>query len=287
MKRDMLDWSAQRCAICGGRLDRELLRITEPDRFERHVGIHRDGYERSWVECARCGAATNVQAPQNVSRLREIASGYYEVDLAGSSIAEKYAKVMSLNAAHSDNAQRVLRIQAFLRDRGLTGGRALDIGAGTGVFLSRFLGQAPALQWKAVAVEPDPVAAQHLRSLGMFDVVEALFGRALDLGAFQLVTLNKVVEHLPEPVGLVREAATALADTGSVLYVELPDKLTVRERAPSDNILGALHCHLYDADSVKTLLMAAGLRPLKVDRVYEPSGKISVFAFAERQMGRA
>jgi hypothetical protein len=44
--------------------------------------------------------------------------------------------------------------------------------------------------------------------------------------------------------------------------------------------LGALHCHLYDPASIVTLLERAGLAPLHVDQIFEPSGKISVFAFA-------
>jgi SAM-dependent methyltransferase len=276
----MLDWSTRGCAICGGTLQQELLRVLEPDRFERHVGIGREGYQRSWVECERCGAVTNVQEPENVARLNAIAAGYYEVDLAGSSVAEKYAKVMGLPPERSDNAQRVARIRAFLSGRGIRGGRALDIGAGTGVFLSRFLQEAGEA-WQGFAVEPDPVAAAHLQSLGKFMVIRDLFHPRLGLDGFNLVTLNKVVEHLSSPVALVRDAATALARRDGVLYIELPDKATIRERPPSDNILGALHCHLYDTLSVKVLVKAAGLSLLDVDRVLEPSGKISVFAFAQ------
>lgn len=279
MRPANLHWGGTPCAVCGvGALARELLRIDQPDRFERHVGIVADGYERLWVECSRCGAATNVQSPDNRRRLEAIAAGYYEVDLAGSSVAEKYAKVMALPAEKSDNAQRVVRVSSFLRAAGSPPGRALDIGAGTGVFLSRFLEHEP--RWRGVGVEPDPEAARHLRALNRFDVVERLFSTELGLGSFELVTLNKVVEHLPEPLALVRAAGEALAGRG-VLYLELPDKRTAIERAPSDNILGALHCHLYDRSSIVTLLERAGLRSVRVEQVYEPSGKISVFAFAE------
>ncbi|MGH8704621.1 MAG: class I SAM-dependent methyltransferase, partial [Burkholderiales bacterium] len=121
-------------------------------------------------------------------RLEAIAAGYYEVDLAGSSVAEKYAKVMALPAEKSDNAQRVLRIRRFLESRP---GRVLDVGAGTGVFLSRFLTENTT--WTGVGVEPDPAAAAHLRSLKRFEVIEGLFTPALRLGGFDLVTLNKVV----------------------------------------------------------------------------------------------
>lgn len=281
----MSDWKGQFCAICGGALSRELLRITEPDRFERHVGIAAAGYSRSWVECAGCGAATSVQAPENRALLETLAAGYYEVDFAGSSIAEKFAKVMALPPERSDNAQRVARVAAFVGERlpgNVNSPRVLDIGAGTGVFLSRFLERAGTRGWKGTAVEPDPTAAAHLRSLGRFEVIEGLYMPALGLAGYDLVTLNKVVEHLPGPVELVRGAAQALDPRHGILYLELPDKRTVSERPPSDNILGALHCHLYDASSIAALLKRAGLATLKTETLYEPSGKITVAAFAAR-----
>jgi SAM-dependent methyltransferase len=276
------------CAICNGALDRELLRISEPDRFERHLGIAREGYVRTWMECSTCGAATNVLAPGNRGRLDSLAAGYYEVDFANSSIGDKFAKVTALPPERSDNAQRVARIHSFLRGwlppsrREL---RVLDIGAGTGVFLWRFLEQAERDVWSATAVEPDALAAGHLRSLDRFPVIEGLFSEALGLVDFDLVTLNKVVEHLADPVALVKEAASALRAPAGVLYVEVPDKLTVYHRPPTDNILGALHFHLYDPVSIAVLLSRAGLAALRIDRIFDPSGKITVAAFATLNAG--
>src|SRR5579871_6313657 len=186
---------SEACAVCGGVLARELLRITEPDRFERHVGIAAGGYSRSWVECSSCGAATNVQMPENRARLDTLAAGYYEVDFAGSSIGEKFARVMALPPERSDNAQRVARVAAFAESRlagEITAPRVLDVGAGTGVFLARFLSRTGGRVWKGTAVEPDPAAAAHLRGLGRFEVIEGLFSATLGLKGFDLATLNKV-----------------------------------------------------------------------------------------------
>ena len=53
-----------------------------------------------------------------------------------------------------------------------------------------------------------------------------------------------------------------------------------RHRPPDDNILGALHCHLYDPVSLAVLLSRAGLATLRIERVFDPSGKITMTAFA-------
>ena len=270
------------CGICGGSLGKEILRITDPDRFERHVGISQVGYRRSWVECSSCGAVTNVQSDSNRAKLSALAAGYYEVDFAGTTIGDKFALVMGLPPARSDNAQRVARIHRFMGDwlaEGTGPRKVLDIGAGTGVFLARFLEEA-ATPWSGTAVEPDPIAAEHLRLLRRFEVGEALFSRELGLRDFDLVTLNKVVEHLADPVELLIAARSALCDPLGVVYVEVPDKLTITHRPSTDNILGALHCHLYDPASVGVLLSRAGLVAIRIERFFEPSGKITVAAFA-------
>lgn len=277
-----------KCAICGGRIYRELLAIREPDRFERHLGVARDGYLRRWVECAGCGAASNVYPEGVIERLESLASGYYEVDFKSSTIGEKYAAVMALPPERSDNALRVGRIRSFLAewrsaDEG-TASRALDIGAGTGVFLSRFLrdtardGQA----WSAVAVEPDPVAAEHLRRLGQFNVRQEVFSEKSGLTGFHLCSLNKVIEHLADPVRLLHEAGRALDPRQGVLYVEVPAKETLFHRPPDDNILGALHRHLYDVASLNAAVDRAGMVVMRIERLHEPSGKISIAAFAVR-----
>jgi 2-polyprenyl-3-methyl-5-hydroxy-6-metoxy-1,4-benzoquinol methylase len=274
------------CAICGGSLVRELLAIKEPDRFERHLGVDGAGYRRLWVECEDCGAATNVYPAGVLKRLETLASGYYEVDFESSTIRQKFDMVMALSPDQSDNAQRVARVRNFLdRWRGASAQAnpvALDIGAGTGVFLTRFLKEAQAAGqgWSAVAVEPDGIAAEHLRSLAQFEVKEAIFTEGIGMRDFDFCSMNKVLEHLSEPLILLHAAASALNPEWGVLYVEVPAKETVTYRPPTDNILGSLHRHLYDMASLNKAMEQAGLVVMEIVRLFEPSGKISVAAFA-------
>lgn len=283
------------CSICGGKLGRELLRITTPDRFESHVGIDPSGFVRSWIECNTCGTATNVHLPENSDKLANISSGYYEIDFKSSTIGDKYSKVMSLPPFQSDNAQRVRRIIEFLRvwqprlSRDAPRcGRVLDIGAGTGVFLSKFLQQTrnEHWSWEGVAIEPDPIAAKHLRELSMFAVIQDMFSGQLGLVDFDLCTLNKVIEHIPKPVVLLEQVRSALAMSG-FLYIEVPDKLTVFHRPSDDNILGALHHHLYTMEGLSMLCGAAGLVPAYMVREFEPSGKISLAVVAMTEAAAA
>jgi len=270
-----------RCSICDGEDGNEILLIDRPDRFEQSIGVGAQGYARPWVECLACGAAINLLPPESAQRLATLRAAYYEVDFMGSDIGEKYRRVMSMPAGQSDNAGRVARVTDFVRR--WTGAparpRVMDIGAGTGVFLSRLVDQT-AGAWQYLGIEPDPRAAAHLRQLEKFAVVEAMYLGQPELRGFNLVTLNKVLEHIEQPLPFLLQVVQSLVPDDGLLYVEVPDKLTTRLRSPQDNILGALHCHLYDPTSLGHLLRRAGLELLCVNRVAEPSGKLSVYAFA-------
>lgn len=270
-----------RCALCAGQDAHELLRINQPDRFEQSIGIGPHGYTRCWVECEQCGGATNVLPEESTLRLAALRAAYYEVDFMGSDINEKYRRVMAMPAGQSDNAGRVARVTDFVRRwfGANTRPRVMDIGAGTGVFLSRLLDQTAGV-WECFGVEPDPRAASHLRQLDKFRVVEDLYRGQAELNGFNLVTLNKVLEHIEKPLPFVLQVVQSLVPEDGLLYVEVPDKLTAKLRSPDDNILGALHCHLYDPMSLGSLLRKAGIELLSIDRIAEPSGKLSVYAFA-------
>ena len=271
------------CDVCGGQDFDEILRIHEPDRFEKSIGIAAETYVRRWLQCRSCGAAVNKLPADAEEKMEALRSSYYEVDFAGSDIGAKYDLVMNLPSHKSDNAGRVSRILDFVDDW-FTGHstpvrRLLDIGAGTGVFLSRFKQQSPD-SWSLTALEPDPDAARHLRKLDLFPVIEAMFQGQEELTGFDLITLNKVLEHIQDPAAFLSQVVAGLQPADGLIYVEVPDRITAWLRPPSDNILGSLHCHLYDPTSLATVLHKTGLEVLKVDRIKEPSGKLTVYAFA-------
>ena len=272
-----------RCSLCAGQDWRDILTVDQPDRFEQSIGVKSQGYMRRWVECRQCGGATNLLPKESALRLASLRAAYYEIDFMASDIGDKYRRVMSMPAGQSDNAGRVDRVMNFVRRWSVSSAqpRVMDIGAGTGVFLSRLVDRT-AGAWKCLGVEPDPRAAAHLRELDKFAVVEAMYLGQPELGRFNLVTLNKVLEHIEQPLPFLMQVVQSLVPEDGLLYVEVPDKLTTRLRSSDDNILGALHCHLYDPTSLAHLLRLAGLELLCVNRIAEPSGKLSVYAFAAR-----
>ena len=268
------------CAICGAAQKEILVTILRPDRFESHLGIPSEGYERAWIACELCGTAHNIFLSGRACNLDQLEKAYYEVDYLTKTISERYCTLMALPPGKSDNIDRVDRISEWLNNWIFDDFRVLDIGAGTGVFLTRFLEKYGNKISNAVGIEPDPLAASHLRALNKFTVVEDSFPTSRNIGSFELVTLNKVLEHIGDPVAFLKKVEHHLSGTKGICYVEVPDALTASHKPSADNILGSLHCHLYTPSGLGIALQSAGLLPLRIERIAEASGKLSIYAFA-------
>ncbi|MCP1663168.1 SAM-dependent methyltransferase [Methanocalculus sp. AMF5] len=285
------DYQPRMCSICGSDLDEILVTYTSPDRFEHAIGITNEGYRRYWIKCSLCGCAINVMKTHNRSLLSKLEDNYYNVDFASANtnIQEKYSKIMSLPESQSDNAGRVRRIVKYLSifrdviksyDSPVN---VLDIGAGMGVFLSKLnqIRLHNGEEWALTAIEPDPIAAEHLRKIKIMKVIEGIFNadaRQKINDQYDLLTVNKVLEHLENPVNVLSSAADILSKHKGLLYIELPDILSIGRRHEEVDVV--LHHHLYSPISVVKLIESANLVPLTINRIKEPSGKITIYCFA-------
>jgi SAM-dependent methyltransferase len=99
-------------------------------------------------------------------------------------------------------------------------GQLLDVGAGKGEFVL----EAGRTGWEAVGLEPSPAFCDYARErLGVTLVCGWLGEEAgISTASFDLVTLNHVLEHVEEPVPLLRSIAAYLRP-GGLLFVEVPN----------------------------------------------------------------
>lgn len=161
--------------------------------------------------CTRCGL--HWLSP------RPTADGYdalysYDVYFEGPETVESYARVAALRRWSFH--RRLIRLEGHL-DRGRL--RILDVGAATGEFVVAALRRGH----RAVGLEPSAGARREARRR---HGVEMLAGaHDLDPGErFDVVHLNHVLEHLPDPLETLRRLGRQLAPGGSLL-VEVPQQL--------------------------------------------------------------
>ena len=152
---------------------------------------------------------------------------------------------------------RVSRVLGILQ--GLRPDSLLDVGSGRGAFLWPLLDRFPDLPVTAIDTDPKRIADIQAVVAGG---VKTLAGRVADVtdmdfddGAFDVVTLLEVLEHVPQPERALSEAVR-LARRFIVVSV------------PSHADDNPEHIHLFSRDRLASLLREAGAKRVTTEAVH-------------------
>lgn len=138
-------------------------------------------------------------------------------------------------------------------------GRLLDLGCGDGAFLAAMRERG----WEVLGVEPDPEAARLARErYGLEVITGTLEVAALPTASVDAITLNHVIEHVPDPVALLEECGRVL-QFGGKLVIATPNVESLGHR-----LLGASwpdldpprHLNLFSLRTLQASVEKAGLR---------------------------
>jgi SAM-dependent methyltransferase len=164
------------------------------------------------VDCGICGFRHAVPLPEPAALEHAYRENYY---------AEE--KPTFLSYAGEDQAWAELaqidRLEIFERALEPARRKLLDIGSGPGFFLKT----AQSCGWDVTGIEPSRQAAAHARGLGL-QIVEGFFNAdsATTLGHFDVVHMNNVLEHIPDPINLV-SLARDLLNPGGIICINVPN----------------------------------------------------------------
>jgi len=138
-------------------------------------------------------------------------------------------------------------------------GKLLDVGCGDG----RFLAKMRDLGWEVTGVEPDGLAVEVARERFGLDVHR---GTLEDIRfperTFDVVTMNHVIEHVPDPVGTLEECLRVLKPGGR-LVVTTPNVESLGHRLFGKrwfHLDPPRHLYLFSARSLLMCAERAGLR---------------------------
>lgn len=243
----------------------------KPPVGETKFDIKKTDYIRHYYECL-CGHffshhsidLTSIYSSEYLNKTYNDINGIYE----------KLRQVQLLPRHLSDNAGRVERINKMAANHEFPNKRLLDIGAGIGVFPSAMKENG----WDVTAIESDKRMVEHLQS---YVGVHAINNDILDLSpsdflSFDVITWNKVLEHIEKPVDVLMQSARFLADRGFI-YVEVPDAYAAKDGKNREEFF-IEHHHIFSMKSVTHLAEESNLIVRQLQRVREPSGKYTIFA---------
>jgi len=272
--------SMEACRLCGS-LHKEVLfdLHKRPEGETRFPSIEKQAYRRQVQRCRVCGHCESVCSMD--------ISGMYSGEYVNATYADadgvrrNFERIIGLPASKSDNAARVQRVCNFadeFLDRGQER-RLLDIGSGLAVFPYAMKQHG----WKCTALDPDPRAAEHARATAGVESICADFMTGSLDGKYPLITLNKVLEHVPDPVAMLERARTLL-DRSGFLYIEVPDAEAAASGGSEREEFFIEHLHVFTLRSLRSLIYKIGISVLRIDKIKEPSGKFTICVFAAHKI---
>lgn len=230
------------CPLCGS--DRRTVRYDTPSPWEHWDAAHfaattdRFGAYGTVVDCADCGLAYTSPRPGAADLL----SGYAD------NKDEDYESERDSRCINAHMSLAVLR-------RHVPRGRLLEIGCASGFFLN-----AARTTYDVVGVEPSTWAREYARTTLRLEVPAATLADArLEAGSFDVVVMLDVIEHVADPLGLLRAAGSALKP-GGTLYLVTPDIESLSARLLGGRWWGLRPAHIayFSRSTMGAMLAKAG-----------------------------
>ena len=142
--------------------------------------------------------------------------------------------------------------------------RILDIGSWDGDFLKLFSPK----NWERVGIEPSKQKAAIARKKGI-EVLEEVLEKIdfRKIGKFNVVNLNFILEHLPDPKAILKLVFDKILLTGGMVCVEVPNEFNPLQKAATKS-LGLKpwwikypdHINYFDFNSMERLLRSVGFK---------------------------
>lgn len=209
------------------------------------------------VACETCGFRHVLPLPSAREQRNAYEEAYYR-DEKPSYVARAREDAQWSALAWDD---RLSLFEDLLKPESATPHSVLDIGCGPGWFLKAATDRG----WKAQGIEPSKQAAAHAQSLGL-NVVNAMFDDATapSVGGADVVHLNNMLEHVADPIGLLR-LAIGRAWPGGLICVGVPNDYNALQEAarasgtPPWWLAPPHHLNYFDFASLEALLKRLGL----------------------------
>ena len=259
---------------CDNGKSKLFYKYTKKPEFETNFDLKGQKYVRYYKQCNLC---KHLFAYHNIDLSNLYNDNYLDATYSNvQGMKKRFNYIMKLPIKKSDNKQRVQRILNFLNLNSISKTKnLLDVGTGTGVFAKSF----QLKKWKVKTVETDSRTVEYLSNLGIQSINKDIrkiknFGNL----KFDLITFNKVLEHVEDPIALLKSSLKFLKKN-SFVYLEVPDiRASIEGKKREEFFID--HHHVFSVPSASIMVEKAGLHIKKIESIVEPSGKFTIALFA-------
>jgi len=262
--------SLQKKCICGSEQFIESFQYKEKPKLENIFSFSKTGtYQRTIYQCCFCSHMLSIHSMGD--------GGFYEKDYVDSTykdlagIKKTFKKIMELPPGKSDNRERCQFVDQFMSKR--IKRDLIDIGGGLGVFIAGMKN----LGWTCTFLDPDERATAHARTEIGVSAIHGDFFEAKPDRQYSLITFNKVLEHVKDPIAMLKKAKDFLHADGFA-YIELPDGEAAIQEGFEREEFFIEHHHIFSAASIAVLANRAGFNLIHLERIREPSSKFTLRA---------
>ena len=244
-----------------------------PPKGETHFNLNGQKYYRSYLKCNICSHWFEEMSI-DMDNLYDEA---YVDTVYGEKLLSTFKKIINLPQDQSDNFHRFREIKSFAESYFNDTEKLpslLDVGSGLGVFPWIVSKEG----WNCTALDPDNRTTKHIEE---YVGCNTITGQFLDIAMterYDIITFNKVLEHVYEPVPMLKKCHELLKPGGFV-YVELPDGECAAKKGMPREEFFIEHLHVFSLQSTILLAERAGFMMYKIFRTHEPSDKYSLRAF--------
>jgi SAM-dependent methyltransferase len=235
----------ERCWICGDSpLVLEKRGNLPPDLSPENFRISDSAYgcTADLFLCRACGFRQASDLPDVLRFYQEMDDDAYEAS----------------REARSIQARMLLKTVAQYRALG----RLLDVGAGSGILVA----EAARMGFDAEGIEPSGPLYNQAKQHGL-NVHHGILPSSSARGPYDIATVIDVIEHVPDPIGLLRQVRSTLTE-GGLAVVVTPDVSSVMARllGPRWWHYRIAHIGYFNRQTLNLALRGSGFEPIKVLR---------------------
>lgn len=268
----------QQCNLCKSTATELISVLTEKPKLEMQYLGKDMPYYREIRKCQNCGVYFNYHGLQLFDE--SFYEGTYNEAIDIGTLQARFEKIINLPEEKSDNKHRVKRIvdftDSYFNNRNIN---ILDVGSGTGVFpyeMSKFFTQVS-------AVDPDKASVNLMKKMiNLKNTWHGSISAITEEEHFDFISFNKVLEHVEDPVQLIKISKDRLLQDG-IIYIELPfaEALILQHLQDERAEFFIEHYTTFTFQSINFLIEKSGLISLKTETITEPSGKHTIYAFCK------